>query len=103
MLLLLPTAHAEDLRLPQLPEARITVDAHDDEEAWAQAVELPNPTPFEPTADVEPVGSVRSRLLSDDQGIYVFFEVTDPNPELVRVGLGRRDTRDDDKIGRAHV
>lgn len=99
MLPLVPLALAEELSLPRLPDARILLDGRADEAAWAQAVELPDPPITEPSADSPTLGSMRTRIVCDDRAIYVHFAVSDPEPGLVRAGLGRRDTRDDDTVG----
>src|SRR4051812_393179 len=100
MWLLLPPAFAEELALPHVPDAAIVVDGRADDAAWEQALVLPDATVFSPADDLPAVGSMRTAVLTDDAGLYVHFTVTDPEPRLVRAGLGRRDTRfDDDAVG----
>jgi hypothetical protein len=102
LLLVAAAAHATpaaELALPRVPDAAIVVDGRANEPAWGHALVLPDATVFEPSADVAPVGSMRTRVLADDVALYVHFDVTDPEPRLVRAGLGRRDTRNDDAVG----
>lgn len=85
-----------DLALPRVPDAAIVVDGRADEPAWADGLVLPDALVFAPSDEVSPVGAMRTTLLADDVALHVHFAVTDPEPGLVRAGLGRRDTRDDD-------
>jgi len=88
------------LLLPFVQDALLTLDGKADEPGWAQAVELPDGAPFWPNDTVAIVGSLRARVLTDARNLYVHFEVADPQPELVRAGLGRRDSRyADDYVG----
>lgn len=88
------------LLLPFVPDAALVVDGRADEAAWSSAAELPDGVPFWPNDTVEPVGSLRARVLSDARNLYVHLSVTDPEPALVRAGLGRRDSRyADDYVG----
>lgn len=100
MLLTLSVARAEDLSLPRVERAGIVVDGRATEAAWAHALELPPMVVYQPSSDVEPVGPTRVRVLMDEAGLYVHFDAVDPEPALVRAGLGRRDGRDsDDMVG----
>jgi hypothetical protein len=81
------------LLLPFLPDAQLTVDGKADESAWSAAAELPDGVPFWPNDAVEPVGALSTRVLTDEHNLYVHFSVADPEPSLVRAGLGRRDSR----------
>lgn len=89
-----------DLALPWLPTVELTVDGRDLEPAWSEAATLGEPVPYAPNADVDPVGHVETRALAEPRGLWVYAKVTDPEPALVRAGLGRRDSRwDDDQVG----
>lgn len=93
-------ALAAALTLPRVEDAAIVVDGRADEAAWARGLALPDATIFSPSADLPAVGSVRTTVLADDTALYVSFVVTDPEPTLVRAGLGRRDDRwNDDSVG----
>ena len=88
------------LLLPFVDDAHLMLDGAAEESAWTHALEIPDGSPHWPSADVVPVGSMRTRILTDARNLYVHFAVTDPEPELVRAGLGRRDSReDDDAVG----
>ena len=94
------TAAAADLTLTRVQRAAIVVDGRADEAAWADAAVLPDPVIFSPSADLPAVGAMRTRVIADDVAFYLHFEVTDPEPSLVRAGLGRRDSRwADDSVG----
>ncbi len=86
--------------IPHVDDAHIAVDGRADEAAWAAATVLPDATVYAPSSDVVPLGTMVTRVLCDDDALYVSFVVTDPEPEKVRAGLGRRDTRyADDRVG----
>jgi len=99
MWLVVPLAEASALELPQVDPAALRMDGHVDEAAWSGALELPDPIPFRPAADVTPVGRMRTRLLATEEALWVGFVVEDPDPSAIRAGLGRRDHRPDDTVG----
>jgi hypothetical protein len=89
-----------DLDVPRVDDARIRVDAVADEAAWEQALTLPEFVAFSPTPDGVPLGPTVVRVIADDRGLWFHFRADDPEPDRIRAGLGRRDTRlVDDYVG----
>ncbi len=86
--------------IPRVPEATIVIDGKIDEQSWEQAATIDGFTVYLPAPGVDPIGDTTVRILSDDQTLYVSFQATDPEPDQVRGGLGRRDSRrEDDYVG----
>jgi hypothetical protein len=89
-----------DLDVPRVEEAAIRIDGAADEASWQQAVQLPDFVTFRPTPDGAPHGQTAVRMIADDRGLWFHFRADDPEPDKVRAGLGRRDTRlVDDFVG----
>ena len=89
-----------DLDVPRVESAAIEVDGVADEAAWAQALVLPPFIAFSPTPDAEPTGQTTVRIMADDRALWLHFTADDPEPQKIRAGLGRRDTRlSDDYVG----
>ncbi|MEZ4238014.1 MAG: sugar-binding protein, partial [Myxococcota bacterium] len=62
--------------------------------AWARARKLDEPfVTFQPTYGDTPTGTTDVWILADHDGLHLFAEMTDPEPDKVRGFLGRRDTR----------
>ncbi len=89
-----------DLDVPRVSEAAIQVDGRADEPGWRDALTLPEFVAFRPKPDEAPVGQTVVRVIADDRGLWFHFRADDPEPDKIRAGLGRRDTRHvDDFVG----
>ena len=89
-----------DIDVPRIEDAAIDVDGVADEPAWAKSLELPPFIMFRPTPGGVPTGSTTVHMIADDRGLWLHFRADDPEPEKIRSGLGRRDTRySDDFVG----
>ena len=86
--------------IPKVPQAEIVIDGRIDESDWDGAALISGFVSYRPSPDKPPRADTQVRILSDDQTLYVSFVAHDPEPEAVRAGMGRRDTRrDDDYVG----
>lgn len=83
-------------QIPYVAQAEITVDARADEAAWAGALVITDLVTFNPSYGQIPAGRTTVRVLADHDGIWFHIVAQDPEPERIRAGLGRRDTRFDD-------
>ncbi len=77
-------------------DSPIVMDAVADEAAWGSALVIPQLVTATPKPGQAPTGTTVVRVFSTGDTLYVSFEVTDPEPERVRAGLGRRDGRGQD-------
>ncbi|MEQ1504116.1 MAG: sugar-binding protein, partial [Myxococcota bacterium] len=82
--------------LTHVPIAEIHADGPAREPGWADGAVAGPFVTSAPAPGQTPRGSVVLRLLSDDRRLYARFVVHDPEPERIRAGYGRRDSRVDD-------
>ncbi|MCP4808933.1 MAG: hypothetical protein GY913_00210 [Proteobacteria bacterium] len=89
-----------DLDLEHHHDAQIVIDARMDESAWGEAPVIDERVVYWPAPDGVPEVHARARLTTDEEGIYVFYEVIDPEPDKVRVRITLRDNMwGDDMVG----
>ena len=89
-----------DLQLPHLEDAAIVIDARATEPAWDSAPVIEDWVVYWPAPDGVPEVHARARMLTDERGLYVFYEVIDPAPEKVRARISKRDqVWGDDVVG----
>src|SRR5687768_3373437 len=81
------------LDIPSVEDAAIRVDSRADEAAWSGALVIDDFLTFQPTFDEAPTGRTTVRVVADREGIGFHFVAEDPEPDRIRAGLGRRDTR----------
>ena len=86
--------------LPHTPNIEINLDSRNDEEFWEDAFEVSEFERYRPSYGGEPTTQKVARLYSDNDGLYLHWTVTDPEPSLTR---GRHQRRDniwrDDTVG----
>jgi len=70
----------------------IRVDGRDDEPAWATSAVYEDFTQYEPANGFPSAFETKVRMLFDDEGIYVFAEMFDNQPDSISKELGRRDS-----------
>jgi hypothetical protein len=88
-----------DLQLPTVEEAGIVIDAQRDA-AYEDALVVEDWVVYHPAPDGVPHTAARAELLADSKGLYLFWTVTDPEPDQVRARLNRRDNVwGDDLVG----
>ena len=88
-----------DLELPTVDEAAIVIDAQRDAQ-YDNALRVDDWVVYYPAPDGVPHTQARTELLADKRGLYLFWELTDPEPEKVRARLNRRDNVwGDDAVG----
>ena len=80
-----------DLNLPHLESAGIVIDAQANEPAWDEAFVVDEFVSYRPVPDGEPVTQATVRLLSDEEALYVHFQVVDPEPDKVFARYSNRD------------
>jgi hypothetical protein len=86
--------------IPRVPTAEIVIDGDISEAAWAQAAVFSGFKVYRPKPDTDPASDTVVRVLSDDQTLYISFQADDSEPDKIRAGMGRRDTRrGDDYVG----
>jgi hypothetical protein len=89
-----------DLDLPHFEDAAIVIDARANEPAWQGAPVIEDWVTYHPEPDREPEVQARVRMLTDEAGFYLSYEVIDPQPERIRARLTRRDgVFGDDLVG----
>jgi len=89
-----------DLQLPHFEDAAIVIDAHANEPSWDGAPVVEDWVVYWPAPDGTPEVHARTRMLTDERGIYVFYEVIDPEPERIRARITKRDqVWGDDLVG----
>ena len=94
MPLLLPA----DMPLVENPE--VVIDGRADEAAWAEATEIEGFVVYRPQPGATPSGQTRVKVMASEEALYVHFEADTPEPEALRSGYGRRDSRrNDDFVG----
>ena len=82
-----------DSDIPYIEQAEIELDAVASEPAWQEALVVDDFLTFAPSFDQAPTGTTVARVLADARGLWFHFTTTDPEPDKIRAGLGRRDTR----------
>ncbi len=82
---------ALDADLPYLESAQVVIDGRADEAAWGEALVVDDWVVYFPAPGGEPEVSATARLLCDQQALYLHYQVLDPEPELLRARLTRRD------------
>jgi hypothetical protein len=89
-----------DVQVPYVEQAAITVDAIGEEPSWRQAQRITGFRTFDPSVNEPATGETEVWLLADGQALYLRFVAHDPEPERIRASMGRRDTRwNDDFVG----
>lgn len=89
-----------DVDLPHREAAQIVIDGVADEAEWADALLVEDWVTYFPSPGLDPEVHATARMLSDESGFYLFYEVIDPEPELIRARLTRRDqVWGDDLVG----
>lgn len=78
----------------------IRIDAHLDESAWAEALELELGYETRPGENIQPPVKTVCLMTYDSESIYVAFRAFDPDPTALRARLADRDSiLDDDGVG----
>ena len=89
-----------DLQLPHFEDAAVVIDAHANEPAWDGAPAVEDWVVYWPAPDGVPEVHARTRMLTDERGLYVYYEVFDPEPEKVRARISKHDrVWGDDLVG----
>lgn len=89
-----------DFQLPHLEEAAIVIDARANDPAWDSAPVVEDWVVYWPAPDAVPEVHARARMVTDERGLYVFYEVIDPEPDRVRARIAKRDdVWGDDLVG----
>jgi hypothetical protein len=86
--------------MPKVEQPSIVIDGRADEAAWGEALSLGDFVTSRPKPGLSPTGQTQTRIMTSDRALYVHFRADNPQPETIRFGLGRRDSRrDDDFVG----
>src|SRR5262245_29015595 len=71
----------------------ISLDGRDDEATWKEAAVIDAFRVFDPTEDGEPRMRTMTRILYDNNNLYVHVRAFDPHPDSIVGLLSRRDVR----------
>ncbi len=70
----------------------IRIDGRDDEPAWSNSQVYQDFTQYEPANGYPSSFQTKVRMAFDNEGIYVFAEMLDSNPDSISLELGKRDS-----------
>ena len=94
----MPLLPPMDMPLVEQPE--VVIDGRADEAAWAKAAEAGDFVVYRPRPGAKPSAETRVRVMASEEALYVYFEAKSPDPDNIRSGYGRRDSRrTDDYVG----